>query len=125
MAERGGTLSKTNKVISKHIDMGDWTRVEEEWRVEIRGWVARREHEGCKHGTSALPGGDQWIPHGGGDQQIPHGGGDQWIPCGGDQWIPMVVGTSRSPMVVGTSRSPMVVGTSGSLSMVCMDTQAS
>ena len=45
LAERGGTLSKrTNEVIYEHIDMGDRAGVEKEWRLEIGGRTARREH---------------------------------------------------------------------------------
>ena len=32
LAERGGSLSKTNEVVYEHINMGDWAGVEEEWR---------------------------------------------------------------------------------------------
>ena len=93
LAERWGTLSKTNEVIDKHIDMGDWAGVKEEWRLEIRGQMARGEHKRSERGTGALPGRDQWISQGG-DQRIPRMGhgcpkqGDQRISHGGDQWIP-------------------------------------
>ena len=103
LAERGGALSKTNEVVHKHIDMGNRAGVKEEWRVEIRGWMAGREHERSERGTSTLPSGDQQINQGG-DQQIPQRehdyskcgtgtlpGGDQWITRGGDQQIPECV----------------------------------
>ena len=61
LAQRGGSLSKTNEVIYEHIDMGDWAGVEEEWRLEIGGQMTRREHKCSEHGTSALPSGDQQI----------------------------------------------------------------
>ena len=62
LAERWGTLSKTNEVIDEHIDMGNWAGVEKEWRSEeVGGRTARGEHKCSKHGTSALPSGDQQI----------------------------------------------------------------
>ena len=62
LAERWGTLSKTNEVIYEHIDMGNWAGVEKEWRSEeVGGRTARGEHKCSKHGTSALPSGDQQI----------------------------------------------------------------
>ena len=65
LAERGGALSMTNEVIHEHINMGDRARVKEEWRLEIGGWTAGREHERSECGTGALPGGDQQITQGG------------------------------------------------------------
>ena len=61
LAERWGTLSKTNEVVNEHIDMGNQARVEEEWRLEIGGQMASWEHERSEHGTGTPPGGDQRI----------------------------------------------------------------
>ena len=61
LAERGGTLSKTNEVIYERIKISDRAGVEEEWRSESGGWTARGEHEHSEHGTGTLPSGDQRI----------------------------------------------------------------